>query len=189
MKYIASIVALLALSVAAAAQTPGVVVSAASEAVVAHYQGMWTPGNHTTESFDVIDWGAQKGNSFSAEIHEFLLPTINVNSYLAGGKFVPDISALVKKTNIPSDQFQVFLQAGGGVTNVPAGSKTTFMGGGGAAYRATPNLTWTVLDGYVLCFGGQCAPTASTGLVYTFNPAASQSLMMKRLIARRAAIK
>jgi hypothetical protein len=163
-----------------------VVVSTGSEAVAVHYNGSWSAGNHTTESLDVIDWGVAKGNSFSAEVHEFLLPAIGVNSYNVGGKVIPDLSGILKKTNVSPSLFQVFAQAGGGETTLPGATKSSFFGGGGAMYRATPNLTWTIIDGYALRFNGQTGYAITAGLWYTFNPSASKSMAVKALLRKAA---
>jgi hypothetical protein len=162
-----------------------IVVSTGSEAVALHYNGNWSAGNHTTESLDVYDWGATKANSLSAEVHEFLFPGPGVNSYDAAVKIQPTM-AWLKPTNIKPEQFQLFAQAGGGETTLPGLTKGTFFGGGGAMYRATANLTWSIVDGYALRFNNQTTYAVSAGLMYTFNPAASQNAGVKAMLHKAA---
>ncbi len=171
----------------AATRAQGITVSVGSEAVAARYQGNWSAGNHTTESLDVIDWGATQENSLSAEVHEFLLPGIGVNSYDVAAKYTPDLTAVLQKTNISPSLFQVFAQGGGGETTLPGATKGTWFAGGGASYRATANLTWSIVDGYALRFNGQTTYAVTAGLYYTVNPAASASAAVKQLIRRHAA--
>jgi hypothetical protein len=188
----ASVLCIALASVAGAQVVPAatqgtMTVSAGSEAVAFHYNGAWSVGNHTTESFDVLDWGAQKGNSFSAEVNEFFAPAPGFSSYLVGGKYTPDISGLVSKTNLSGDQFRVFLQGAGGVTNLPSGATATAMGGGGATYMFTPNLTWSTLDAYALYFNGKWTTALSSGIYYTFNAQQANSFAVQRMIRRAAA--
>ena len=147
----------------------------------------WGAGNHTTESLDLIDWGAQKGNSLAVEGHEDLAPSFNFNSYLGGVRVTPDISALLKKTNISTDQFGVFAQAAAGNSTMTAGNKFTFLFGGGAMYRLTTNLAWSTVDARWGRIGPKTFYEASSGLVYFFNPQTQQSVAAKRFLAHRTA--
>jgi opacity protein-like surface antigen len=185
MKYAIAILAVFAITLTAKAQT-GLVVSAGSEAVAYDYAHTWSAGTHLTQDVDVIDWGAQKGNSFSAEVSEFLAPTPAINSYLVGGKFTPDLSGLLGKTNLGVTQFQMFVQGAGGETTLPGLTASTGMAGGGASWMATPNLTVNMADGYWLRFNGQNTFVITAGVRYLFNPQASQSMSMKRWMLRRA---
>ena len=189
MKIVLSFIAILALaiSVIAKAQTPttgGVVFSTTAEATALNYNGAWGPAAHTTESFDLIDWGAQKGSSLSVEGHQ--LVSTPFNAYLGGVKFTPDISSLISKTNIPAESLSVFLQGAGGVSTFITGNRVAFLAGGGLSYRATPNLQWSALSVHFLRVGSKNAVEMSTGLAYFFNPQVSQSVAIKKMIARRA---
>jgi hypothetical protein len=161
-------------------------VSASTEAVAFHYNGNWSVGNLNTQSFDIIDWGAQKGNSFSAEAAELLAPTPGINSYLGFGKYTPDISSFISKTNLSADQFQVFVRVGGGETTMGGNSYGTMVAGGGATWSAIPNLNLSMGDVYWIRFNGVNSIYASAGLRYIFNPNASPSFAMKRMLARQA---
>jgi hypothetical protein len=177
----------LAFAVSATAQTSGVTFSTSSEAVGIHFNNAWTAGNHTTETLDLLDWGAQKANSLSVEGHELLAPGANFNSYLGGIRITPDISALLKKTNISTDQFGVFAQAAAGSATMTAGNKFTFLAGGGAMYRLTTNLAWSTVDFRWGRVGSHTFYEASSGLSYYFNPQTTQSKATKRFLANRTA--
>jgi hypothetical protein len=182
----------LALVVFCAMATAQATFSTSTEAVGIHFCPTpttcgWSAGNHTTETLDLIDWGAQKGNSLSVEGHEVLAPSANFNSYLGGVRVTPDITSLLKKTNISTDQFGVFAQAAAGSSTLTAGNKFTFLFGGGAMYRLTTNLAWSTVDARWGRIGSQTFYEASSGLVYYFNPQSTQSAAMRRFLARRTA--
>ena len=185
------ILILTALLFVAACVRAQIVVSTGSEAVGIRFcatpgQCAWSVGNHTTAaSLDVFDWGAGKANSLSAEVHAFIFPTPNVDFYGAALNYQPTMSWL-GHTNVSPSQFQLFVQAGGGEMILPGLTKPTFFGGGGGKYRANANLTWNVLDGYVLCGNGQCSPTVSMGIIYTINPAQSQNAAVKATLHKAA---
>lgn len=182
----------LAFAISATAQTSGVTVSTSSEAVGIHFcptlaPCAWGAGDVTIESLDVFDWGAQKGNSLSAEGYELLAPSFNFNSYLGGIRVTPDISSLLAKTNVSSDQFGVFAQAAAGSSTLTAGNKFTFLVGAGAQYRLTTNLAWSTVDFRYGRIGSQPFYEASSGLVYYFNPQTAQSTATRRFLAHRTA--
>jgi hypothetical protein len=177
----------LACTLSATAQTSGATFSTSSEAVGIHFNNAWTAGNHTTETLDLLDWGVQKGNSLAVEGHEILAPSANFNSYLGGIRITPDISSLMAKTNIPSDQFGVFAQAAAGSSTLTAGNKFTFLVGGGANYRMTTNLAWSTVDARWGRIGSQTFYEVSSGLVYYINPQTAQSVATRRFLARRTA--
>ena len=177
----------LAFTISATAQTSGATFSTSSEAVGIHFNNAWTAGNHTTETLDLLDWGVQKGNSLAVEGHEILAPGANFNSYLGGIRVTPDISSLLAKTNVSSDQFGVFAQAAAGSSTLTAGNKFTFLVGAGAQYRLTTNLAWSTVDFRYGRVGSQAFYEASSGLVYYFNPQTAQSTATRRFLAHRTA--
>lgn len=160
--------------------------STSTEAVGLHYNGAWGVANHTTESLDFLDWGAQKGNSLDVEGHEIMATTAGFSSYLGGVRITPDISNILKKTNVSPDQFGVFAQSAVGVTTLPASNNITFLLGGGAMYRLTTNLSWATVDARWGKIGSQPFYEVSSGLTYIFNPQTAKSLSAKRFMAKRA---
>jgi len=176
---------LLAVAVTASAQS-SVTFATSSEATGLNYAGSWGAANHTTETLDAIDWGAAKGNSLAVEGHQLIAPSFNFNSYLGGVRVTPDISALLKPTNISPDQFGLYIQAAGGVSTLKAGNQLTALVGGGANYRLTTNLAWTTVDAHWLRIGNMNAWEMSTGLEYIFNPNSTQSMATKRFLLHRA---
>jgi hypothetical protein len=188
MKYFALLLAgVLSLAGALSAQTTnGLVVSTSTEAVGLHFNNAWGPANITTVSLDVFDFGASKGNSLSAAEYTVLASGGGFSSYLGGVHFVPDVSSLVKHTNIPSDQFGVFVEGAAGNTTFANSTpnKFTFLFGAGSNYRLTPNISWSTIDFRIGRVGAQTFYTASSGLVYFFNPQASQNLAVKRMLVR-----
>ncbi len=172
--------------VAPAATGGSATVTAGGAAVAFRYQGNWSVGTLLPQSIDVIDWGTQKGNSFSAETLEVLAPGAGFNSYLAGGKIKFDISSLISKTNFSADQFQPFCRGAGGETTLAGATKPTALGGCGVSYMITPNLTWTTVETDWLYFNNAWTPGVSASILYTFNPSASPSLAVHRMLAKRA---
>jgi hypothetical protein len=179
-------IALLAISTVASAQS-GLVFSSAAEATALDYQKSWTAATHTTESLDLIDWGVQKGNSLSVEGHEITASPFN--AYFGGVRYSPDLSALFAKTNLPADSFQIFIQGAGGLATFTANNQIALLFGGGASYRITPNLQWSTLDIHFMRVGSNNAIEMTSGLAYYFNPQATKSMALRRMILHRAMIK
>lgn len=166
----------------------GLVISTSTEATALNFSGAWYAADHTTETLDVLDWGAQKGNSLAVEGHELIAsPTIGWNAYYGGVRITPDISKILSPTNISSDLFGVYAQGAIGVAGLSTGSSITSLVGGGAAYRMTDNLAWNTVDFRWLRVGAQNGYEISSGLAYYFNPSASKSLAVRRMMARKAA--
>jgi opacity protein-like surface antigen len=187
MKSVLKYICILFLSISAGlyAQT-GLVFSTTTEVTALNYNGSWSPANHTTQSLDLIDWGAQKSNSVDIEAHEIVASSAGFNSYLAGLKYTPDISHISNKTNIPSDNLVVFLQGAAGTSTLNnANNKFTFIAGAGAQYRLTSSLAWSTIDFRYGQVGPKRSLEGSTGLIYFFNPQASHSLTVKRFMAKR----
>jgi opacity protein-like surface antigen len=186
-KYLILLLAgVLSLAGALSAQTNNLVMSTSTEAVGLHYNNAWGAANITTVSLDVFDWGKTKGNSLSAAEYTILSSGGGFNSYLGGVHVVPDVSSLVKHTNIPVDQFSVFGEAAAGNSTFSSTTPNqfTFLLGGGAQYKLTPNIAWSTVDFRWGRLGSKDFYTASSGLTYFFNPQASQSLAVKRMLAR-----
>jgi len=165
----------------------GLVFSTSAEATALNYGGSWGAATHTTESLDLIDWGTVKGSNLSLEGHE--ITATPFNAYLGGIRVTPDISSLMNKTNLPASSCQLFIQGAGGVATFTVGNQVVLLAGGGASYRITPNLEWSTIDFHYLRVGSKNAVEMTTGLAYYFNPSAAKSVAMKRMIARRAALK
>ena len=168
----------------------GIPISISTEATALNFGGHYYAVNHTIQSLEIANWGLAKGNSLSVEGHELIgAPTVGWNGYYGGVKIQPDISSLMAHTNITSDLFNVYAQGAAGVAGLPTGNKISFIIGGGANYRFTPNLAWSTVDFRYVKVGAQNGFEASTGLIYYFNPSASKSVAIRRLIAKRAAMK
>lgn len=168
----------------------GIPVSISTEVTALNFGGSYYAINHTTQSLELLTWGVAKGNSLAVEGHELIgAPTVGWNGYYGGIKLQPDISGLMSKTNITSDLFNVFAQGAAGVVGLPTGNAISFIVGGGANYRFTPNLAWSTVDFRWVRVGATNGYEASTGLIYYLNPSASKSVAIRRLLARRAAMK
>ena len=96
---------------------------------------------------------------------------------------------MFKKTNLPEDSFQIFVQVAGGLATFTANNQVTLFFGGGGSYRITPNLQWSTLDIHFMRVGSKNAVEMTSGLAYYFNPQATKSFALRRMILRRAAIK
>ena len=171
----------------AQAQSGGATFTGSTEVTAIHFNGAWSAANHTTESLDLIDWGATKGNSLSIEGHQLSAPSASLGAYLGGVKFTPDVTSVLSKTNLGSEQLGVFTQAAVGVGTLPSGSSVAFFVGGGANYRMTSNLSWSTVDFRIGRAGAQSYYEISSGLQYIFNPQAAKSAVAQRFLARRAA--
>lgn len=174
-------------SACAHAQSGGATFTGSTEVTAIHFNGAWSAANHTTESLDLIDWGATKGNSLSIEGHQLSAPSASLGAYLGGVKFTPDVTSVLSKTNLGSEQLGVFTQAAVGVGTLPSGSSVAFFVGGGANYRMTSNLSWSTVDFRIGRAGAQSYYEISSGLQYIFNPQAAKSAVAQRFLARRAA--
>ncbi len=180
-------VAFLLLATQASAQS-GVTFTGTTEVTALHFNGAWGPANHTTESLDLIDWGPTKANSLSVEGHQVVAPSANLSAYMGGVKFVPDLSSLISKTNLSSDQLGVFLQAAAGEGSLPAKNSLAFFIGGGVNYRMTSNLSFSTIDFRIGRAGSQAYYEVSSGIQYIFNPQVAKAASAKRFLARRAAV-
>lgn len=180
------LVLLLSMALTAHAQT-GIPFSTATEATALNFGNNWYAADHTTESLDLFNWGAQKNNVLSVEGHQIIAgPTAGWNSYLGGLKYQPDITPLLSKSNVSSGLFQLYVQGAVGVATVSSGSQVSYILGGGAQYRLTENLGWNTVNFRYINVGGIPGKEISSGIAYYFNPAASKSLTVKRLVAARA---
>lgn len=140
-----------------------------SSAVAIHYGGAWSVGTHITESYDFADFGKTKSNHLYVEGHELLAPTPGFSIYAGGLKYEPDLTALLKKTNVPAGNFGVSLSAalGNGVPS-SGGSHIAFLAGGGVKYQLTSSLSWQTLEAGYGQFGSNRFAVISTGLSFIF---------------------
>jgi hypothetical protein len=163
-------------------------VSTQATATAFNYQGSWYAATTETEAVPLVYWGAADGNSFSLGARELIIPSL-FSVYGVVGTYQPDISALIKKTTLNPDQFQLSLDVMGGAAVLPGGSKPSLEGRLNFSYAFTPNtaLTGAYAGGGII--GSNKFAEVSAGLEYIFNPQASPSLAMKRLIKRAALVR
>lgn len=143
--------------------------AAASDAVAIYYGGAWSAGTHVTESYDFLDFGAAKASHLYVEGHELIAPTPGFNIYAGGVKIEPDLSALLKKTNLPASNFGVSFDValGNGLPS-SGGSHISFLAGGGVKYNLTQSLTWQSLQAQYGQYGSNRFAAISTGLSFIF---------------------
>jgi hypothetical protein len=144
--------------------------TASSEAVAVRYAGEWSVGTHVTESYDFADFGKSKLNRLYLQGHELLAPTPGLSIYAGGLQFEPDLTALLKKTNVPAGNFGVYFNGAVG-NGVPSsgGSHISFMAGGGVKYALTSALTWQSLNAQYFRYGSNNGAAISTGLSFIFG--------------------
>ena len=144
--------------------------AATSEAVAIRYSGEWSVGTHVTESYDFADFGKTKANHLYVQGHEFLAPTPGLSIYAGGLQFEPDLTALLKRTNLPASNFGVYFNgaAGNGVPS-SGGSHISFLAGGGVKYALTSALTWQSLNVQYFRYGSNNGAAMSTGLSFIFG--------------------
>jgi hypothetical protein len=145
--------------------------AAASSAVAIYYAGTWSAGTHVTESYDFVDFGKTKSNHLYMVGHELLAPTPGFSVYAGGLTVEPDLSALLKKTNLPVGNFGVTLSAalGNGVPSGSGGSHISVLAGGGVKYALTSALSWQTLEAEYGQFGSNRFAVISTGLSFIFG--------------------
>jgi hypothetical protein len=144
--------------------------AATSEAVAIRYSGEWSVGTHVTESYDFADFGKTKANHLYVQGHELLAPTPGLSIYAGGLQFEPDLTALLKRTNLPASNFGVYFNgaAGNGVPS-SGGSHISFLAGGGVKYALTSALTWQSLNVQYFRYGSNNGAAISTGLSFIFG--------------------
>jgi hypothetical protein len=199
-KTVAILAAVLCLNaVTAKAQTPAAAPEPASPAgfvpasdvMVIRCNGSSGAGNLTTEAYDAFDYGGTKSNRVFAQGVELSAPSCGLSVYGAGLLWQPDISALLKKTNIPTGNLLFFLDGSAG-NGIPAtgSNRVSAVIGGGFKYILSDNLTWNTIRFEEVFFGNQRYPAVSTGLSAYFGgtPAsAAASPNVKRSLMKRLA--
>ena len=141
-----------------------------SDAIALHYAGAWGTGNLTTESFDLMDFGATKSEHLFVEGKELIGAQSGINAYTGGVKFQPDLAKLLAKTNVSPNTFGIYVSGSGGVGMLNAGgSHIAFMLGGGIEYRSSSTLSWNPLQIQYVRIGNQNAAVISTGLSFVFG--------------------
>lgn len=153
--------------------------------------GGWSAGNLTTESYDLLDYGATKSNRVFAQGVELTAPGCGLSVFGGGVLWQPDTAALLNKTNLPSGNFLTFLDAsvGNGIPATGADRLTTILGGG-VKYIASDNVTWNTIRFEEVFFGSSRYPSISSGLSVYFGgvPAsAATSSNVKRALLKRIA--
>ena len=146
-------------------------ITASSDAIGLRYGGQWTTGTLITESMDFCDFGKAKNHHLYLEGRELVAgPTAGFNVYAGGLKLEPDLTSLLKKTNVSASNFGVYFTGGVG-NGIPTtgSSHISFLAGGGVKYRATLALTWNALQVQYLRFGANNGEVISTGLSFIFS--------------------
>ena len=144
--------------------------AATTEADAIRYSGEWSVGTHVTESYDFADFGKTKANHLYVQGHELLAPTPGLSIYVGGLQFEPDLTALLKRTNLPVSNVGVYFNgaAGNGVPS-SGGSHISFLAGGGVKYALTSTLTWQSLNVQYFRYGSNNGAAISTGLSFIFG--------------------
>jgi hypothetical protein len=185
------VVAMLTSVTVAQTATPSGFV-ASSDALAIGVNGSWGVGNLTTESYDFLDYGPTKSNRIFLQGVELTAPNANLSIFGAGVLWQPDISSLLKKTNLPTGNFIAFVDANAG-DGIPTtgNSRVSAIFGGGLKYIMSDNLTWNTIRFEEVFFGSSRYPAISTGLSAYFggipaSPAASSNV--RRSLLKRAAM-
>ena len=164
---------------------------ASSDALAINCGSGWGAGNLTTESYDLIDYGVAKSNRVFAQGVELTAPNCGLSVYGGGVQWQPDISALLKKTNLPSGNFLAFVDAnaGDGIPTVGA-NRVSAVIGGGVKYILSDNLTWNTVRYEEIFFGNQRYASISMGIAGYFGgtPAsAAKSSNVRQSLMKKAA--
>ena len=143
---------------------------ASSDVLAISANGTWGAGNLTTESYDLLDFGATKSNRLFAQGVQLAAPSVGLSIYGGGLIWQPDISALIKKTNLPSGNFLVFVDASAG-NGIPETGKdrVSAIFGGGLKYIANDTITWNTIRFEEVVFGNSRYPAISAGISAYFG--------------------
>jgi hypothetical protein len=162
---------------------------ASSDALAINCNGSWGAGNLSTEVYDLLDYGATKSNRIFAQGVELTAPNCGLSVFGGGVIWQPDLSAVLKKTNVSTGNFIVFLDgsAGNGISSTGSNRVTAILGGG-AKYILSDNLTWNTMRFEEVFFGSNRYQAVSTGISAYFggtpaSPAASPAV--KRSLLKR----
>lgn len=164
---------------------------ASSDVLAVNCSGSWGVGNLTTEAYDLLDYGSAKSNRLFAQGVEFTAPSCQGGLSIFGGGLIwqPDISMLLKKTNLPTGNFLTFVEGSVG-NGIPAtgSDRVSATLGGGVKYILSDNLTWNTVRCGVMFFGATRNPYCSSGIAGYFGgtPAsAAKSSNVRRALQRR----
>lgn len=139
-------------------------------AVAVKIAGEASIANQTVQSMNLMDFGKLKGNHLSIQSHE-LVPssTTGFSIYAAGIGVEPDLSSLMKKTNLPAGS--LFLEGFAALGNgIPAsgGSHVSALAGVLVKYRASSAVTWNPARFEWIRFGSTNGWGISTEVAYRF---------------------
>lgn len=185
----------LALALGAGAQAPAPSSStgfvASSDVLAIDANGGWSAGNLTTESYDLLDYGPTKSNRVFAQGVELTAPGPGFSLYGGGLMWQPDISSLLKKTNLPSGNFLLFFDGSAG-NGIPATGKdrVSAVVGGGIKYIVNDTVTWNTIRFEEAMFGSSRYPAITAGISAYFGgtPAsAAVSSNVKKSLLKRVA--
>ena len=153
--------------------------------------GGWSMGNLTTESYDLLDYGATKDNRLFAQGVELTAPGCGLSVFGGGVLWQPNIASLLSKTNLPSGNFLTFVDAslGNGIPTTGADHLTTILGGG-VKYIASDNVTWNTIRFEEVFFGASRYPSISSGVSVYFGGVPASAVVssnVKRSLLKRIA--
>ena len=184
-------VTLLVLCLPANAQSSPAGFVASSDVLAIHGPTGWGAGNLTTEAYDFLDYGATKSNRIFLQGVELSAPAVGLSIYGGGLIWQPDISSLLKKTNMPSGNFLAFCDASAGLGLPSTGTnRVSAVVGCGGKYILSDNLTWNTVRFEETFFGAQRYPCVSMGIAAYFGgtPAsAAVSSNVRRSLTKRIA--
>ena len=140
-----------------------------SEVTAFRTAGVMSAGTKITQSLDFFEYGTNKTNHFSVVSYEFLAPTPGIGFYGAGARLDPDLSKVLRKTNVNTGQLGMFAEAAVGAAVLPKTTAVGVMLGGGIKYQLTSSLGWNSLSVNYLRLGSTNAVSMSTGLSYIFK--------------------
>ena len=151
------------------ADTSAITVTTGTDAVVVFQNGNKDVASLISVDLKFATFGKKSGHTLYLTERNLLDPSY-ANTYAAGIAYQPDLTALFKKTLIPSDSFGIAFGAAVG-NKIPVSGSNSHVAGlfqVKASYRASSLLSWNVLQ-YV----AQVSPTGvdhalSTGIAAHF---------------------
>ena len=142
----------------------GISLSASTDAVVIHYNKSWDAASIVGAKFSLFDFGKTKTNHLYVGTNELLASGSGFNIYTGMVGIQPDLSTLLKKTNLTVDNISVEFDGsiGSGVLTTGA-AHISWFAGGNFKYRLSSTVTWNAVQAGAGGFGGQKFEYVTTG--------------------------
>lgn len=151
------------------APTPAITVSVDAAPVALYAGGSWGAASLTKQRIPLFSYGTGGTSKVFVGAYQLIQTGTGPQQYGGYVSVAPDISKLIAKTDIPAGTVGVFGGVGAGVSELSAGTSSSFLVDAGVKYRLTPTVSWTTVQaGYNRC-GSTNGFYISSGLIAAFG--------------------